>query len=408
MQQDCGGHCGDAARYRPAVHAVSADAGIHDRILVFKPSYAQTTEGLHCGTTQVLNELYQKHPELKIAYDQFVIENKAKYAETKGTKVYIIPVVVHVLHQYGAENISDEQIYDAIKVLNRDYRKLNSDTSDIVPGFKPIAGDCRIEFRLAKKDPSGKCTNGIDRIFSHETNNGDDYSKLHQWSRSNYLNIWVVKAIKAGNGEVAGYSYYPTAVSGVMSFADGVILLSNYIGSIGTSNVYTSRTLTHEIGHYLGLAHCWGSTNDPGVACGDDGIEDTPVSVGWSTCTLTNNDICVPGTAENVQNYMEYSYCSRMFTQGQASFMRNTLINSMASRNNLWSDTNLIYTGVLDTIVSCAPVPDFKPLRSIIKAGTSINFLNYTTGCCCRFLRMVFPRWNTFYFHACIAYSYLR
>lgn len=349
------------------------------QMIFIKTSFSQPTGGFKCGTTEALNNLYKRHPELKTSYEQFVKENNSKTPGLKGkSQVYVIPVVVHVLHQYGEEDISDEQIYDAIKVLNRDYRKLNSDTGDIVPEFKLRAGDCKIEFRLATKDPAGNCTNGIDRIYSHETNIGDDFSKLHQWSRSNYLNVWVVKSIKSTNGDVAGYSYYPTAVAGTLSFADGIILLSDYIGSIGTSSVHTSRTLTHEIGHYLGLAHCWGSTNEPGVSCGDDGIMDTPVSFGWQSCQLTDNDICVPDTAENVQNYMEYSYCSRMFTKGQASFMKNTLENALASRNYLWSDTNLFYTGATSTMPVCTPVPDFKPMKNMVKAGNTVNFINYT------------------------------
>jgi len=337
---------------------------------------AQSRVGYECGTTRALNELYKKHPELKTSYDQFVRDNNSKISEVKGkSRVYIIPVVFHVLHQYGEENISDDQIYDAIRVLNLDYRKLNSDTVDIVPEFKALVGDCSIEFRLATRDPAGNCTNGIDRIYTHETNIGDDYSKLSQWSRSNYLNIWVVKSMAPG---VAGYSYYPTAVAGAMSFADGVIALHDYIGSIGTSNIYNSRTLTHEIGHYLGLSHTWGSTNEPGVACGDDGIEDTPISIGWQACKLTENDICYTGIAENVQNYMEYSYCTRMFTKGQAFFMNITLNNAIAFRNYLSSDSNLIHTGALLTTSVCAPEPDFKPLKNIIKAGNTANFINYT------------------------------
>ena len=121
---------------------------------------------------------------------------------------------------------------------------------------------------------------------------------------------------------LAGYAYKPGVVDGFLYPLDGIIILSNYIGSIGTSSYTTSRALTHEIGHYLSLSHLWGDTNSPGAACGDDGILDTPETMGWTTCQLTNNDVCVPGTPENVQNYMEYAYCQRMFTFGQRDAMQ--------------------------------------------------------------------------------------
>ena len=69
---------------------------------------------------------------------------------------YIIPVVFHVLHQYGPENISDAQIHDCIRHMNEDYRKLNPDTIQIISQFIPIATDCEIEFRLATLDQIGR------------------------------------------------------------------------------------------------------------------------------------------------------------------------------------------------------------------------------------------------------------
>lgn len=108
------------------------------------------------------------------------------------------------------------------------------------------------------------------------------------------------------------HTYYPGASSNV----DGVLCLSSYIGSIGTSSVGRSRVMTHEIGHSLNLSHVWGDTNEPGVACGDDNVSDTPETKGWTSCTL-NGSVCNPPIVENVQNYMEYSYCDVMFTEGQ-------------------------------------------------------------------------------------------
>ena len=76
-----------------------------------------------------------------------------------GQSPYIIPVVFHVIHENGPENISDAQILDQIRILNRDYS--NPDTNIITDSFRSIVADCDIEFRLATKDPQGNCTKGI-------------------------------------------------------------------------------------------------------------------------------------------------------------------------------------------------------------------------------------------------------
>jgi len=91
----------------------------------------------HCGTDEMLREWFATHPgELQSlianehAYD-VAMENKSK--SPQSTTVYTIPVVFHVLHMNGPENISDAQIFDAISILNRDMRKLNPDTITIIP-----------------------------------------------------------------------------------------------------------------------------------------------------------------------------------------------------------------------------------------------------------------------------------
>src|SRR3954452_23145169 len=58
----------------------------------------------------------------------------------------VIPVVVHVIHRGGPENISDAQIQTQIDVLNRDYRKTNPDTSKVPAPFKPLVADAFVEF----------------------------------------------------------------------------------------------------------------------------------------------------------------------------------------------------------------------------------------------------------------------
>ena len=317
-----------------------------------------------CGTDQEYQKLVETHPELIQAEKDYEksIQQHLNFGQTKDgdTDVLIIPVVFHVLHEYGIENITNEQIYDAINIMNRDYRKLNADTSLINPEFQEIAAKAYIEFRLANIAPDGSCTNGINRIATSQTNNGSDYNaKFEQWHRGHYLNIWVAKNMDSG---VAGFSMYPSSVTDQFTTKlDGIMVRHNYVGSNGTSNATNERTLTHEAGHYLNLQHVWGSTNSPGVECGDDQVEDTPITKGWTTCpNHADSDVCNPGIYENYQNYMDYSYCTHMFTAGQIARMRATLASAVAQRSFLVSPQNNINTGVDDEQPSaCTPKVNF-------------------------------------------------
>jgi hypothetical protein len=255
-----------------------------------KTIFAQNEK--HCGTTEATQVLQTANPELKekeISYNKALAQQIQQKKQLKSTEaaeaIYTIPIVFHIIHQNGSENISDAQILDEVAILNRDYAKLNPDTADIIANtpYDTLATNIHIQFRLARLDPNGNCTNGIDRIYSHRTNNADDASKLNPWPRNKYLNVWVVKSI--GDVGVAGYAYFPADVDATPN-KDGVLILHDYIGSIGTSSENTSRALTHEIGHYLSLYHPWGGTNSPEVACGDDAVNDTPVTMGHLSCDL--------------------------------------------------------------------------------------------------------------------------
>ena len=271
-----------------------------------------------CGTSEAMLKWFALHPELQAEHEQLLQNSRANLANYRltdpvstlavGPPTYIIPVVFHIIygdggnanHTFGTENISDAQVQDEMNILNTDYRKINyagtgTDTANITAPFRPIAADTKIEFRLATKDPDGNCTNGIDRVFSpHYTIEGDDESKLNDWPRNKYLNVWVVNGIGIPPSNVAGYAYFPSSVTGIGFTVDGVLILNDYVGSIGTGSANNSRALTHEIGHYLALEHCWGNNNSPGVACGDDGIGDTPITKGYNLfCpALSSSAIC--------------------------------------------------------------------------------------------------------------------
>lgn len=291
--------------------------------------------------------------------------------ERGGTSNYIIPVVFHIIHNNGPENISDAQVYDAIRVMNEDFNKMTPDWQDVQPEFLSRVADMGVTFKLAQLDPAGNCTNGVTRTVSPLTNDGGQTMKdLINWPRNRYLNIWVA----ASAGGAAGYSMYPSTVSGSWgAAADGIVILSTYVGAIGTSNPSHSHSLSHEAGHWLNLKHCWGDSNNPGEpgnCSDDDNVSDTPNTIGWATCNLLGASCGSP--LDNVENFMEYSYCSKMFTNGQRDRVIAALNSSTASRNNLWTASNLALTGVSLDPVICSV--QFNATERVICVGGSVTF----------------------------------
>ncbi len=335
----------------------------------------------NCYSSEINKKAEQENPDaLKAKTTLGLFTKNYLNNNSKTEEVYIIPVVFHVMHNYGGENISKAQILDAIRILNNDFRKLNPDTVDIIPEFTGISADSKIEFRLATIDPNGNCTDGIVRVATPGTYYGDESTKYESpaWPRNKYLNIWTVESIAMG---AAGYSYYPSSVDGSWGEAvDGVMILYDYVGSFWPSSPLTSRTLTHEIGHYLNLMHTWGSSNEPGLLSNcdiDDEVSDTPNTIGHTSCNLYS---VTCGSLDNVQNYMEYSYCYKMFTEGQKQRMRAALNSPISGRNNLWTPANLMATGTNDGAVAqtCFPMPDFSVSNPYGCNNLSVQYTDMT------------------------------
>ena len=319
---------------------------------------------------------------------------------TKVTGViYTIPVVFHIIHNNGTENISDAQVMDALAILNRDFRRLNADADQVQPVFQGMPSDAEFEFKLATVAPNGACFNGITRTVSTLTNNGSSGenqinaiisgNNVYQgvWAHNKYLNIYVAKDL----GGAGGYTFLPngnSTASATNMYYNGIFILQDYCGSIGTSTVGRSRALTHEVGHWLNLPHVWGAGNTPGLASNcnqDDGVQDTPNCAGVQSCVLTNNscnsDDAYWGMAmpDNVENYMDYSYCSKMYTQGQVTKMRTAIVSSVGGRSNIWTTANLQAVGAIPGTSLCAL--DFTVNQTTICAGTSITYeANTSTG----------------------------
>ncbi len=335
-------------------YTFAQENGNHEVELFGKKQILKNGGIIRCASTEYEVYLKSKNPNRFSTNDfekwiapKIILEKKKKENESKGLRtmaVITIPVVVHIIHNGDVlgkdENIFDEQILSQIQVLNEDYRKkINT------PGFNtnPVGADTEIEFALARRDPAGVLTNGINRVNlgkeSWLTSEIDaEVKPKTQWNPEKYLNIWVVKL---SSTEVLGYAQFPSA-SGLNGLdadegdavTDGVVIGYSYFGSstyfpAGTySNFYDKgRTTSHEIGHWLGLRHIWGD----GDCTVDDFCLDTPNSGQSNEGCPTNVDSCPssPGL-DMVENYMDYTddACMNIFTNDQKTRMLTVINNS--------------------------------------------------------------------------------
>ena len=301
-----------------------------------------------------------------------------------------IPVVVHVIHNGDAvgsgENIADGQVLSQITVFNQDFRKLAGTPGD------GLGVDTTIEFCMAQVDPNGNPTNGIDRRNLGTPNyNGAAVEAAKAttiWDPTKYLNMWTFRFGGDLNG-VLGYAQFPTGsglqgmpdvdcITGEAS-TDGVVAAFDTFGSrtIFPAGSYNGtsydkgRTMTHEVGHMLGLRHIWG---DGG--CGvDDFCADTPESDAANYGCPTTHISC--GTLDMVRNYMDYTddSCMNIFTQNQKDRMLAVLMNS-PRRDDLLTSTVCNPVSV-PYIQFKRPVCEQRPVKSVME-GNGCSYTEFT------------------------------
>ncbi|NDK54922.1 M43 family zinc metalloprotease [Pontibacter fetidus] len=351
------------------------------------PGFGQITpvtqpKGRTCATDAYQETLEQLRPGIKQLQQQarevaqHYISKQKKGQEMRRAGSITIPVVFHVVYNAASQNISDEQIYSQLAVLNADFRRTNADKVNTPSHFASLAGDAGIEFCLASTDPNGELTNGITRTkttassFSVANNNikRQDRGGAAAWDRDQYLNIWV------GNisDDVLGWATFPGALSS--SQYDGVVLHYQTVGAAPYNpfnwEYNKGRTATHEIGHWLGLQHIWGTGN---ASCSDsDGIDDTPnqyePNYGCPTGTIVS---CQNGPYGDMwQNYMDYSNdaCMNMFTNDQIAYMQ-AVLNS--SRSKL----------LISVACNGGLRADFEAAtEALIQAGEAMNFQDKSVG----------------------------
>lgn len=325
-------------------------SNLEDSKMVFGKAYTKDelkspTGVIRCASTSYEKFLQAQDPK-RLTDAQFeawikpLIENAKNNKSTSGG-IVTIPVVVHVIHSgeaYGTGvNITDEQVQSQITVMNQDFRRMSG-----TPGFNTsaVGADTMIQFALAKVDLNGNPTNGIDRVnlcyASWSTANINGYVKpITIWDPTLYMNMWSVKFTDTS---LLGYAQFPSNsgllglnTSGGAAYTDGVVANYATFGSTDfgafpmTSTYDKGRTMTHEVGHFLGLRHIWGD-----ASCGDDFCADTPTANTANYICNTNKAGCITGQIEMVQNYMDYTNdtCMNIYTVNQKDRITAVMNNS--------------------------------------------------------------------------------
>lgn len=241
-----------------------------------------------CSTPEPTNEDRQKAALVMDRWNKMQMDNDV--AEMNGD--IIIPTYIHLIHDtYEAQNEVSGKEQEQIDILNAAFPGYSFDLKEITVTQKsewwPIDPDSQqeLEMKAALRRGSSDALN----IY---------YSDLKV-----YL----------------GYATFPVDYGG-NPMNDGVVCLHS-AGVGGTTNYYNEGdTLTHEVGHWMGLFHTFFQGSE---GCGDAGdqVEDTNEEAKANLGCPVGKVSC--GSLDPINNFMDYTYdsCMDEFTSGQKARM---------------------------------------------------------------------------------------
>ncbi len=359
-----------------------------------------------CFTMEAIEQRLIEDPLFKAHYEQGLKDYQlsTQKSEAFNTLSYealfntvTIPVVVHILLP-DPGIVTDDDVNFFIRRLNEDFSGLNADSTNAL-GFYDVRGHSLIRFTLARRDPQGNFTTGIERKQSNVLiglNEPQAIKKsgsggLNPWPITDYYNIWI------GMGPEGVIGISPEIGPGT-SETDGVaidyrVFTNNSCYSYSIYNL--SRTAVHEIGHNFGLYHTFeggcslttdfGQLTTPGLSFPPDyldPLDDTPAQQGSTNgcptglitagCTISPEP---PGRM--YQNFMDYTddECYSMFTKGQVERMHWVIVNGRPG----------YLTTIGHTPPATAPLIDAE-LTALINPGETENIsgncASYTIPSC--------------------------
>ncbi|MCW3126309.1 MAG: hypothetical protein JWO03_1967 [Bacteroidetes bacterium] len=268
-------------------------------------------------------------------------------ASRSSSPSIVVPTVIYVVSDDPTSNISMAQIQSQMDQLNENfapygfsfcYAQKNASSGQ---AFSHDPGDSAGVFRFTSNALSNVDINTTDAQLK----------ALSNLPSADYLRIFVVHTITPQG--VLGYALLP----GGSAALDGIVVRSDVFGSshyCSSCQLYPNynigASLTHEVGHYLGLYHtfqggCSAGSGFPACVTQGDWVCDTPPTTGSFGCPGPAPLSCNGVDHELIENYMDYTHdpCKNSFTTGQKDRM---IMTAQTFRSTLISTANLINTGV--------------------------------------------------------------
>lgn len=231
-------------------------------------------------------------PQAEIDAD---LARMAQWEETAAiTASHVIPVYWHIIRSSsGAGGVTSTQIANSISVLNAAYAASS------------------FSFQLVATDTSNN-----DAWYT--TTGGTAESQMKSALRQGGSNALNVYSNNMGSG-LLGWATFPSSYASSPSL-DGVVILQTSVPGGSAAPYNQGDTLTHEVGHWMGLYH----TFQGGCSKSNDGVSDTPQEKSPAFGCPVNRDTCArdPG-ADPIRNFMDYTddSCMNTFSAGQNARM---------------------------------------------------------------------------------------
>jgi hypothetical protein len=223
--------------------------------------------------------------------------NQRESAQVQRGQV-VVDVVIHEVQDSDRTGKISDATWDAqISELNQDFAGGESATAADT-GF-------RFDLRTVREHVNSTWFNGSDKPGIERK-----MKKATRVGGYDVLNVWSV------NTALLGYAYYPSNGDEGQIKVDGIVINYGSVPGGYIKHYNKGKTLTHEAGHWLGLAH----TFERGCNPVNDRVGDTPAQSSPTFGCPTGRDSCDRPGIDPIHNYMDYSYdpCYNQFTTGQA------------------------------------------------------------------------------------------